>query len=225
MTEAITYRPVKTLPPITTRLPQKKSKFTPLPTDHGGELRKKRSGRKARSLTCRHSLHLVLRSSKARGRMSFTAGKNRRKITEIVYKHAARNGICMISFANVGNHLHLHIQLASQRTVELRGRFEKLMHRDLYKRFIRSITGAIALAALGASPGHAKVLAPGDRFWDQRPFTRYVATTRHFLKMKDYMEVNRLEGQGFHRINARLEIAFRYDRLHPPDIDDDIFYF
>lgn len=155
-----------------------------------------------------------------------TKGSRRQKITQIVYRHAARNGIHLISFANVGNHLHLHLQLMYWKTVNIKGQKKRLNHRGLYNRFIRGLTGAIALTMLTGAPANSDFASSAakrttnGRFWDQRPFTRYVATTRHFINMKDYLEVNRLEGQGFHHINARLEIAFRYDRKHPPDFDD-----
>jgi REP element-mobilizing transposase RayT len=178
------------------------------PTDHGGPLRNTRNGRGARALTTRHTMHLVLRSSKAKGAQSLTRGDRRRRITQLVYKHAARNHIHMLSFANVGNHLHLHIQLRTKKTVNIRGETQAYNHRQMYCRFIRAITGAIALMIATAG------------LWDQRPFTRYVTTQRHFINMRDYMEINKLEGRGFHRINARLTIAFRFDQKNPPEIDD-----
>jgi len=238
--------------------PKQLTLFQPRRTDSGGSLRNKRAGRGERSLTHKHSIHLVLRTSKAKGKMSFTYGNHRQRIAQIVYKHANNNAVQIISFANVGNHLHLHIRLAKKHLVKIarRARYgdnvmnqhretktniihaaiaidshtfdnenaqhehEVLNHRELYNRFIRAVTGAIALTLLAASPGHAKVKSHKDRFWDQRPFTRHITDHKHFLNMKDYLAVNRLEGHGFNRINARLELAFRYDQKHPPDFDD-----
>jgi REP element-mobilizing transposase RayT len=190
--------------------------FQPKATDHGDELRNKRTGRGARHLTYRHSIHLVLRSSQAKGPRSFSKPQHKSKIARMVYRHAKQNGVKVISFANVGNHLHLHIQLSRQKLVQVKKRYRLCDHRELYCRFIRSISGAIALLIL-MSNGE---LGIKKSFWDRRPFTRYVATHRHYLNMKDYMTINQLEGEGFHRINARFEIAYRYDSKHPPDFND-----
>jgi REP element-mobilizing transposase RayT len=188
----------------------------PKATDHGGELRNKRTGRGARHLTYRHSIHLVLRSSQAKGPRSFSKPQHKSKIAKTVYRHASRNGVRIISFANVGNHLHLHIQLTRQKLVQIKEQYYLCDHRELYCRFIRSITGAIALMIITTTG----TIDAKKSFWDRRPFTRYVATHRHYLNMKDYMTINQLEGRGFHRINARFEIAYRYDSKHPPDFDD-----
>ena len=157
---------------------------------YGGVLRSARRGRQgARKLSTQHSMHMVLRSTKAKATWSFALPKNRQKIAQIITKHAKRNFITIISLANVGNHLHLHI---------------KLQHRAGYKAFVRAVTGAIALTVMGASKTQAQVQAHKDRFWDYRPFTTIITSFRHFLSMQDYMQINRLEGLGFVRTNARL---------------------
>jgi hypothetical protein len=103
----------------------------------------------------------------------------------------------LISVANVGNHLHIHLQLKQIR---------------LYKPFIRAITGAIALTVMGASKNQKKVKKNKDRFWDYRPFTRIVSSYRQYLNTRDYIAINQLEGKGVHRISARLFISHRWDR-------------
>jgi hypothetical protein len=202
----------------------RKAENTYFHTDHGGVLRNTRKGRGARALTNRHSMHLVLRSSQATGKNAFNRGQRKQQIARVVYKHASRNGIQMISFANAGNHLHLHIHLGAKKTVTIRGQTKVYDHRQMYCRFIRAITGAIALMVMSTSAAGVSLSASRQkqehRFWDLRPFTRHVSTSRHFVNMREYMEINKLEGQGFHRINARLTVAFRYDQKHPPDMDD-----
>src|SRR5690606_18339362 len=148
------------------------------------------------ALSVKHSMHMVLRSSKARGPWSFAFPKNRVRIKNIVEKHAAKNFIEVISLANVGNHLHLHLKLSSRRA---------------YYAFIRAISGAIALTVMKASKLNQIVKAHKDRFWDYRPFTKIVSHFRHFKAMKEYMMVNRLEGYGHDRVSARFIIAQNYD--------------
>lgn len=152
-------------------------------------------------------MHLVLRSTKARGEWSFFKPKNKSRILQILKKHAQRNNVRMHSLANVGNHLHLHIHL----------------HRNHdYKAFIRAITGAIALAVMGVqylkSRAKKNMKNHSSRFWDYRPFTIFVNTYRHYLNMRDYMQINQLEGIGFSRLSARFLLAYEHDRktiLHP----------
>src|SRR5687768_3367552 len=164
---------------------------------YGGVLRNKRKGRiGSRSLSMKKSMHLVLRSSKAEGAWSFTKPATAKKIRATVIKHATKNFIRVISFANVGNHLHLHLQLT---------------HRQGYYPFIRAITGAIALAATGGNKHSKIVKTHADRFWDYRPFTRIMMSFRVLLNMKDYMAINRMEGEGQDRVNARLILAQEKD--------------
>ncbi|MGE4131765.1 MAG: transposase [Bdellovibrionales bacterium] len=81
-------------------------------------------------------MHLVLRSSLARGRWSFLRPHNKQKIQSLVEKFAKRYGVRILSLANVGNHLHFHIQLTS---------------RLMYKPFIRALTASIAMAVTGVN--------------------------------------------------------------------------
>lgn len=157
------------------------------PMAYGGDLLKTRSGRsRARPLATKNSMHLVLRSTKATGDWSFRRSQNRKKIEQILNRFAGKYGIRLLSVANVGNHLHLHIQL---------------LNRNTYRPFIRAVTGAIAMAISGrsrwAKKHHAKL-----KFWDRRPFSRVVVGWRALLSLRDYIRINRLEGYGYHRSEA-----------------------
>src|ERR1700678_3161062 len=82
---------------------------------YGGELRKTSKGRSGpRPLDHKGTMHLVMRSSKAKGDWSFRYKDNPRRIKEIVNKFAGKYGIKVLSLANVSNHLHFHIKLASR---------------------------------------------------------------------------------------------------------------
>jgi len=172
---------------------QQLSLLKPSAKSYGGELLKTRKGRsQARPIATKDSMHLVLRSSKATGEWSFKYKNNVAKVRGIVEKFAAKHGVKVISLANVGNHLHFHI---------------KLRHRKAYKPFIRAITAAIAMAITGTSRWKPLKKKPKDKFWDYRPFTRIVQSYRAFLNLKDYIEVNQLEGLGVSRIAARFILA------------------
>jgi hypothetical protein len=42
------------------------------------------------------------------------------------------------------------------------------------------------------------------RFWDARPFSRLIAWGRDFLRVKEYLELNTLETQGFAKADGRI---------------------
>ena len=92
---------------------------------------KKRRGRVSpRPLCTRETMHLVLRSTKAKGVWSFRHGSNAGKVQKLTRKFAARYGVRIFSIANVGNHLHMEIKLSNRYT---------------YRPFIRALTQQLAL--------------------------------------------------------------------------------
>jgi len=123
---------------------------------------------------------------------SFSRKLNAKKINEIITKFARRHHVRVISAANVGNHLHLHIQLLKRMT---------------YKAFIRAITSAIAMAITGVSRWSKRTNK--IKFWDYRPFTRVIRGFRALLTVRDYIAINQLEGVGVGRVEARFIVASR----------------
>jgi REP element-mobilizing transposase RayT len=183
---------------------QKAYPTQPHPLAHGGVLRNTRRGRSSgRALAVRHTMHVVLRSTKAKGKWSFTYRHHRQLVSRIITKHAAKNKISLLAMANVGNHIHLHLQLPFRRA---------------YFPFIRAISGAIALSIMRASKNSRRVFGHAGRFWDHRPYSVVITKMTHFLRMKDYMRVNTLEGQGYTRIGARLLLSQEDDGVdwNPP---------
>lgn len=167
------------------------------PGAYGGVLLNTRAGRaRARPLSTRDSMHLVLRSSRAKGALSMR--RHAGKIQAIVNRFAEKYQVRIFSLANVGNHLHFHIQL---------GREEN------YRPFIRAITAAIAMAVTGASRWQKSA----GKFWDYRPFTRLVKSAAGFLRLRDYIRINHLEGLGYGRINATFIVAREIDLRRPRD--------
>lgn len=162
---------------------------------YGGSLLKTRAGRSGgRPIDTKNSMHMVLKSSKAKGEFSFKTAKNEKAIRQIVNTFSRKYGIQVLSLANVFNHLHFHI---------------RVRNRHAYKAFIRAVTSAIAMVVTGASRWNTSKLA--GKFWDYRPFTRVIVGLRAFLSVKDYVEINQFEGIGFSRAEARLIIAVRRD--------------
>jgi len=161
------------------------------PSAYGGELLKTRKGRSGpRPLVTRQSMHLVLRSSHAKGAMSFLKPANKRKIEAIVTRFSNKYGVRILSLGNVGNHLHFHIHLTNRHT---------------YKAFIRAVTSAIAMAVTGINRWTRGQITL-KKFWDYRPYTLAVTGWRHFLNLRDYIRINQLEGFGISRQSATFLI-------------------
>ncbi|OFZ10860.1 MAG: hypothetical protein A2Z20_03905 [Bdellovibrionales bacterium RBG_16_40_8] len=175
---------------------------------YGGILRNRRCGRGKRTVSTRYSMHLVLRSSQARGVWSLVRPKNRDMISRVLTKHARRTQAKILGIGNAGNHLHLRVQF---------------MSRELYLHFIRAVAGEIALhikrIANISSGTHANTNNNhGDdtllnqstfqkrNFWDHRPFSSIVATMKYAARLADYIVINNIEGQGYPRAHARLVV-------------------
>jgi REP element-mobilizing transposase RayT len=162
---------------------------------YGGELSKTRSGRSGpRPISIKHSMHLVLRSSKAVGPWSFRKARNEAAIKNIFVRFGHKYGIQILRLANVGNHLHLQIKVANRYT---------------FKAFIRATTAAITSVVTKCNAHQPLKKCFADRFFDYRPFTRFVVSRRDFLGIKDYIEINQLEGFGALRAEARYIIKSR----------------
>ena len=156
-------------------------------SDHGGSLPNPQ--KRKRPLGFRSTTHLVLRSTKAVKKWSFRRKHN--FIEDTLYKFAKKHHIHVLSHANVGNHLHLHLRISSRKN---------------YKAFIRALSSAIALGITGYNRWNK---APeGFKFWDQRPFSRIVSTWNEFMNLKKYVELNRWEGLG-----ADRDVAHEFMKL------------
>ncbi len=134
--------------------------------------------RAARPLSFKRPLHLVMRSSFAKGERSFLSPRRAKRIEILVRELARARRIRVYRYANAGNHLHLVVRVPSS---------------SAYKSYIRALTGLIARLTLGAERGRAR----GVKFWDARPFTRVIEWGRDFRAAVDYVLQNRLEALGF----------------------------
>lgn len=159
-------------------------------SDYGGSLSNTRSGRsRARPLAVKNTMHLVLRSSKAKGEWSFK--RHASAIRKIVDRFARKHHVRVISYVNVGNHLHLQI---------------KLGHRGSYRPFIRAITCAIKMKVTGVSRWVQN--AKAKKFWDLRPFTRIVTSFTERMNLRSYVMVNFYESMGYDRRQARFLVEW-----------------
>jgi REP element-mobilizing transposase RayT len=125
----------------------------------GGTHLKNSNAKEKRPISTKRSMHLVMRSSYAKGNNSLL--KRERKIREIIDTQGKAFGVKVYRQANGGNHLHLIVLPRS---------------RNAFIGFIRAISGLITRAVLNTEKGRSL----GFRFWDRRPFTRIVEWGREF---------------------------------------------
>src|SRR5258708_236562 len=104
----------------------------------GGAYLKNSNPKEKRPISTTKSMHVVLRSSMAKGPLSFL--KADRQLRGIIEKQAKRHGVKVYHQANGGNHLHLIVLPRS---------------REAFKSFIRATSGLIARLILGVERGRA----------------------------------------------------------------------
>lgn len=144
----------------------------------GGSLLKKSHAKTARPLDSRSPIHLVMRSEKATGARSMRHPRHFGPVVQLFEATAAKYGVKVYRFANVGNHLHAVIRLHS---------------RALWGAFIRELSGRLAQLLQGLK-GQAP--APG-KFWDQRPFTRVAHWGKDYAQLAEYVLLNAKEADGY----------------------------
>jgi REP element-mobilizing transposase RayT len=152
-----------------------------LASAHGGSLAQGKR-KTARPIDPRQGLHVVLRSSVARGNRSMLNSQFCQPIHDFIHQLADHWGVRIYRFANVGNHIHLLIKVPS---------------RAIWRRFIRELSGGIAIIVTGARKGAAlKKNDAGRGFWDELVYTRIVKFGRDFLGVKTYLAKNLFEAAG-----------------------------
>lgn len=103
-------------------------------------------------------------------------------IHRLTERLAKRWGLRLYRYANVGNHLHLLVKVPS---------------REVWKRFLRELTGGIAIIITGAKKGAALTKnSTGRGFWDHLAFTRIVHFGRDFENVGRYVIKNLFESAG-----------------------------
>jgi len=152
----------------------------------GGDLAKGK--RKEKRFLAHNSLtHVVIKSPMAHGKRSML--HKAKQVEKIVRDQAAKQHIKVCDYANVGNHLHMLIQIKPSGKAT----------NECFAKFTRAITGLIARLVLGAQRGAAK-LKEGQSFWPSRPYTRVMSKTRtDYANIRAYFTLNLFESIGVDR--------------------------
>lgn len=147
-------------------LPQKELKFIKRHT-HGGVSLKKRRKTK-RPLIPGAITHVVLKSSKAQGGLSFY--KHKQLVHSLLREKAKKFFVEIKDFVNMGNHLHLKVRFKDAKK---------------FQQFLKSYTGLLARKITGARRGFRF-----GRFWDGLVFTRILTSQIEELGLRIYFEGN-----------------------------------
>ena len=151
----------------------KDREYGPHRASYGGHLSKGRR-KIARPLDRRKPLHLVLKSSHAKGSLSFLSAKNKLNVEKIFRTRSAQFGVTVQGFENMGNHIHALV---------------KFKRKDDFQNFLRTVSALIARAVTGARKGKPF----GKRFWDALAFTRVVNGLKDLRGLAKYFVKNEVE--------------------------------
>ncbi len=134
----------------------------------------------ARPFSHRLPIHVIFKSSRAKGRWSLQAHDE--KVEKLLNKFSKLYGIQVFYRANVGNHLHLLLRTRSKSYPQAKAVFQA---------FLRRFSGELAFQVMQAKKGQ-----PKGRFWDAIPFTRLINWGRDFATAKTYIFKNLIEAAG-----------------------------
>jgi REP element-mobilizing transposase RayT len=147
-------------------IPQQDLRFVKAMSFGGSRLKKRR--KIARPLIPGAIHHVVLKSSKAIGSLSFY--KNKTLTAELLKDRSRKYFVEIIQWVNMGNHLHLKV---------------RFKNRQNFQNFLRTFTAILARKITGAHRSKSF-----GRFWDGLAFTRIITTKFEELGLKAYFEAN-----------------------------------
>jgi REP element-mobilizing transposase RayT len=185
---------------------------------HGGSLRQKRAGRKARPLSTREPIHLVFKANRERIKGGLRNAKRFALIHRILRKYAKRFWIKVEQVSIQHDHIHFVIRAPRRAKFwdffrvfagQVAQQFEKegllsVANRDIKGRRSESATG---------TPGRVhKASKSLLRLWKYRPFTRVVVGWKAYQIVRDYVQLNEKEVTG--------QIRYQKDRLRGLSLGD-----
>jgi len=149
--------------------------------EFGGDLRKGKR-KIARPFSQKLPLHVVFRSSHAKGDCSLLKLAHRKFIEAAIDRYARLYHIRIYRLQNVGNHLHV--------LLKTRTKSRDLARLELAN-FLRRFSGEVAMRITKAKKG-----SRFGRFWDELVYSRIVTWGREFNIIKSYFIKNLFEAHG-----------------------------
>ncbi|GIL18253.1 MAG: hypothetical protein BroJett040_20040 [Oligoflexia bacterium] len=147
-------------------IPQKELRAIKARSFGGMKLKKRR--KVARPLREGLVHHVVFKSSKAQGKLSFYTHKE--LVRNILHQRARMYFVEIMDFVNMGNHIHLKV---------------KFNDRKRFQNFLRTFAAILARKITGAHRGK-----DFGRFWDGLVFTRILTSKMEELGLRLYFEGN-----------------------------------
>lgn len=154
--------------------------------NHGGSLRKRRRGRKARPLSTHAPVHLVFKAERKFLKRGFRSPLGFKICQEVIKSYSKRFYIKIEQLAICGDHIHLLI---------------RLRRRSLGQNFFRVVAGQIAQNL----KNNGFWVTDTQGVWKFRPFTRVVVGWKAYRIVRDYVQLNAKEAAG--------EIRYSKERL------------
>jgi REP element-mobilizing transposase RayT len=112
--------------------------------------------------------HVVFKSSKAQGPLSFYTHKH--LVHSLLKQKTKKFFVEVLDFVNMGNHLHLKMRFQDKKR---------------FQQFLKSFSALVARKITGAKKGFKF-----GRFWDGLVYTRIILSSFEELGLKGYFEAN-----------------------------------
>ena len=112
--------------------------------------------------------HVVFKSSKAQGQLSFYTHKH--LVGSLLKEKSRKFFVEILDFVNMGNHLHLKVRFKD---------------RKRFGQFLKSFSALLARKITGARRG-----VKFGKFWDGLVYTRIISSAFEELGLKGYFEAN-----------------------------------
>ena len=166
-------------------LSKKEMKYLPRAW-HGGEFKRKRKTK--RPLVPGATTHIILKSKRAVGALSFK--KNERVVLNILKERSRKFHIEILDFVIMGNHLHLKAKFKCAKN---------------FRNFLRTFTGMLARKITNARKG-----ITFGKFWDGLAYTRVLFTKLEEWGLRIYFSANKIERQKGYAERKRF-----LDKMNP----------
>ena len=144
-------------------------------TTHGGQHAVGKR-KKSRPIALKKSLHIIMKSSRAKGKFSLRAFHTQSEIEKLIKRFAKRFKIKIYRFAINFNHIHFVLKTSQRKDLQ---------------NFLRATAGQTAVLVLNAKKGEKR-----GKFWDWLAFSRIVEWGKAFRFVMTYVLQNELEARG-----------------------------
>lgn len=141
----------------------------------GGELRKKRLGRFARSLTTKDPHHVVFKMNKSVLRSGLRSPRHFALLKRLIEKYSKRFFIKIEQCSIQNDHIHLLIRARK---------------RSCFQSFFKVLAGQFSQSVTGTQN---KAYENKIRLWKYRPFSRVVKGYKAYVRVQNYVQLNELE--------------------------------